>query len=101
MDSGKLRTDQTAALSHGLAPGLRYLARLHTRMKRTGFPPDDPLFRLVAKAYDAVQHLSVHVHYLSCQSGVGRPGSPDWPVGNVRQDRGAEDRSRPRAERRP
>jgi hypothetical protein len=53
MDSDKLSKDQAAALSRGLAPGLRYLARLYTRMERVGFPPGDPLFRLVAKAFDA------------------------------------------------
>jgi hypothetical protein len=47
-------------------------------MERAGFLLDDPLFQLVSKAYDAVQALSVHVHYLSCKSGVGRArGSKD------------------------
>ena len=71
MDSSNIREDQAADLSRSIAPGLRYLARLHGRMERTGFPPDDPLFRLVAKAYHAVQHRAVHVHCLSCGAGVG------------------------------
>ena len=96
MESDKLRPDQAAALSRGIAPGLRHLAPLRTRMERAGFPPDDPLFRLVAKAYDAVQHLSVHVHYLSCQSGVGKPGSPDRPAGCERRGPNAKDRHSPR-----
>jgi hypothetical protein len=58
-------------------PCLSYLSRLRTRMERTGFPPDDPLLQLVNKAYDAVQHLAVHVHYLSCGSGVGRSSLPE------------------------
>jgi hypothetical protein len=67
-----------AALCRGISPGLRYLVRLRSRMERAGFLPDDPLFQLVSKAYDAVQHLSVHLHYLSCKSGVGRaPGTND------------------------
>ena len=78
MDSNNIRKDQAAALCRGVHPGLRYLARLRSRMEQAGFLPDDPLLRLVNQAYDAVHKLSVHAHYLSCKSGVGRtPGRND------------------------
>jgi hypothetical protein len=78
MDSNNIRKDQAATLCRGIHPGLRYLARLRSRMEQAGFLPDDPLFRLVSKAYDAVHALSVHMHYRSCKSGVGRAeGSKD------------------------
>jgi hypothetical protein len=44
-------------------------------MELLGFPPGDPLFVLVSRAYDSLQRLSVELHYMSCRSGVGRPSS--------------------------
>jgi hypothetical protein len=70
-DTNDLRSDQAAALGRAIRRSLNYYSRLRTRMERKGFPPGDPLFRLVDRAYDAVHHLSFHVHYLSCGSGVG------------------------------
>jgi hypothetical protein len=42
-------------------------------MEKVGFVPGDKLFQLVCTARDAMQNLSVEVHYLSCQGGVGKP----------------------------
>jgi hypothetical protein len=53
-------------------PALRYLSLMREQMERGGFPPGDKLFKLVCKARDAMQDLSVEVHYLSCQGGVGK-----------------------------
>ena len=72
MDSNDPRRHQAAALGRGIRRSLNYFSRLRTRMERTDFPPGDPLFQLVDRVYNAVHHLSVHVHYLSCGSGVGR-----------------------------
>jgi hypothetical protein len=41
-------------------------------MHKRRFPHDDQLFPTVLEAYDAIHELNVHVHYLSCSSGVGR-----------------------------
>ena len=41
-------------------------------MIRVGFVHGDKLFELVKAAREAVFNLSVEVHYLSCQGGVGR-----------------------------
>jgi hypothetical protein len=51
---------------------LGYLNRLKRRMEKRRFPSDDKLFQTVLRAYDAIHELNVHVHYLSCESGVGR-----------------------------
>ncbi len=72
MDSNDLSTDQARVLYRGIVPSLRYLFHLSSRMEKVGFGQDDPLFQLVARAYDAVHHLSVHVHYMGCESGVNR-----------------------------
>jgi hypothetical protein len=53
-------------------PSLNYLFRLRERMGKTGFPPGDPLFKLVDQAYDSMHRLFIDLHYLSCV-GVGRP----------------------------
>jgi hypothetical protein len=36
------------------------------------FPLDDPIYRAAKRAYDDVCSLCMDLHYLSCQSGVGR-----------------------------
>ncbi len=72
MDSDKLTTAQARLLSQALFPHVNYLFRLKTRMERAGFPPRDPLYVLVCDAYDAMHRLSVEIHYLSCEGGVGR-----------------------------
>jgi hypothetical protein len=49
---------------------LGYLRRLLKRMNKRRFPSDDPLFVATLEAYDAIHTLNVHLHYLSCPSGV-------------------------------
>ena len=73
MDSDKLTTAQARLLYKALFPHANYLFRLKRRMEQTGFPPGDPLYKLACDAYDALRTLRIEVHYLSCQSGVGRP----------------------------
>jgi len=68
---------QAEQVNKALYPLANYLVRLRSRMEKVGFLPDDPVFLLVAKAQDAVQHLRVELHYRSCRSGVGRPESED------------------------
>jgi hypothetical protein len=76
MDSNDLTKDQTEQLLARIWPMLRYLKRLRDRMERRSFPKEDKLYRLVARIHDDVHHLSVSLHYLTC-NGVGRP--PHWP----------------------
>ena len=52
---------------------LTYLGRLEKQMHKRHFPPDGKLQQLVRNAYNAMHALNVEVHYLSCDSGVGRP----------------------------
>jgi hypothetical protein len=71
----KLTREQAAIINRALYPLANYLIRLRRRMERVGFLPDDPFFCLVAKAQDALQHLTVTLHYRSCPSGVGESES--------------------------
>jgi hypothetical protein len=48
------------------------VGRLKHRMHKRRFPHNDQLLRTVLEAYDAIHKMNVHVHYLSCNSGVGR-----------------------------
>ena len=57
----------------GFAAIAQLRLRLRTRMEKVGSTPNDRLFVLVCDAYDALHALSVELHYLSCESGVGRP----------------------------
>ena len=71
MDSRQLKRWQAERMHRALAPGLRYLGRLKSRMEQVGFLPNDPLFLLVRQAYDAMHRLSIDLHYRSCAGGVG------------------------------
>jgi hypothetical protein len=53
------------------------LNRLERRMTHVGFPGNDPLYLAVVKARSAMQELYVNVHYLGCNSGVGREPRAD------------------------
>ena len=72
MDRSNVKKSQAKAISQALFPKINYLFRLRKRMEEVGFPPNDKLYLLVCKAYDAMRQLSVEVHYLSCD-GVGNP----------------------------
>jgi hypothetical protein len=74
--SGKvIKPWQAAVIRRALGPAQRYLFRLRQRMSEVGFSRSDRLYQLVCNAHDAVFHLSIELHYLSCGSGVGR--APD------------------------
>jgi hypothetical protein len=72
MRSDDITPAQAEQIKVRIRPMMGYLGRLKERMHRRRFPHDDLLFLTVVKAYDAIHELNVHVHYLSCSSGVGR-----------------------------
>jgi hypothetical protein len=72
MNRESLTKDQAKKLNASIQPSLAYLFRLRERMIKRGFPPGDPLLKLVEKAYDSMHRLFVELHYLSCD-GAGRP----------------------------
>ena len=72
MNRESLQPWQADRLFQTLYPGMNYLSRLKRRMEQVGFLPDDPLYRHVAAAYDAMLSLRVELHYLSCRSDVGK-----------------------------
>jgi hypothetical protein len=76
VDSEDLTSEQARRVGAVVGRYLNYLGRLRERMQRRGFPPTDPLVLSVTKAWNEAHELSVRLHYLSCSSGVGRPGRP-------------------------
>jgi hypothetical protein len=60
-------------LSKAVGPKYGYLVRLRRRMELAHMTLD-PLYKVVSQAEDAMQTLSVLLHYRSCEHGVG--GSP-------------------------
>jgi hypothetical protein len=72
MDSDDLTTEQAGHMHKSLFRLANYLSRVVKRMERRGFPPNDPLLKSARRAYDAVCSFCVDLHYLSCESGVGR-----------------------------
>jgi hypothetical protein len=73
MDSEYLQPWQARRVHRALQPHLKYLYRLRARMEKVGFPPSDPLFQTVNRAYDSAHALYIQLHYLSCKSGTGKP----------------------------
>ena len=76
MDQNSIKRWQAKKIHATLHPSLNYLLRLRQRMEKKGFPPSDPYYQHVCRAYDAMQTLVNQTHYLSC-SGVGRPRSEE------------------------
>jgi hypothetical protein len=81
MDRDSVTKDQAKTINASVQPSLGYLYRLRERMVKTGFPPNDPLLKLVDRAYDSMHRLFVELHYLSCY-GVGRPSESDSKKAN-------------------
>lgn len=65
-----ITTEQARKLSDQLFPHAKYLIRLRERASKT-LSLNDPLYKAIADAQDAIQSLYVKVHYLICKSGVG------------------------------
>jgi hypothetical protein len=67
----QLQPDHAKIIAKSIWPMLNYLVRLRERMEKT-FPPTDPVYLDVCKAYDAMHALNVRLHYLSCKGkGIG------------------------------
>jgi hypothetical protein len=75
MDSTKITPAQAEVLKQHTRPMLCYLGAMLTRMHKRRFPPQDELLRSTQNAYNAVHELNVRIHYLSCTSGFGTPGT--------------------------
>jgi len=74
MDSSNLTREQARVLKNKIGPMLAYLGRLNKRMTFKGFPREDPLLRLTAKAEMASHERHVATHYLACGDVVGLSG---------------------------
>jgi hypothetical protein len=70
MDRDSITKDHAKTINASVQPSLGYLYRLRERMVKTGFPPGDPLLKLMDQAYDSMHRLFIELHYLSCD-GVG------------------------------
>jgi hypothetical protein len=73
VDSSNVTHEQARIINDRVAESLAYVGKLRKRMERRGFPHRDPLYLATCEACDALQHLFMTTHYLSCESGVGRP----------------------------
>jgi hypothetical protein len=76
VDQYSIKRWQAKKIHAALHPSLNYLLRLRQRMEKTGFPPNDPYYQHVCRAYDSMQTLVNQTHYLTC-NGVGRPCSEE------------------------
>jgi hypothetical protein len=70
MNSFHVTKEQARQLAEALFPPTNFLLRLRNRMHERGFPHDDPLYVLVCDAYEAVNHLRLHVNNLVVQRHV-------------------------------
>jgi transposase-like protein len=67
----KVERWQAEKIKQAVGLMLRYLTLLRERMERRGFPQSDRFMQTVHRAWEGVYSLSVAVHYLSCEGGVG------------------------------
>jgi hypothetical protein len=73
MTGADLTPEQLAWFKAIVGRHLRFYGQLRTRMEKRRFRGDDPLYRGVCQAFNAVHALNVELHYLSCDPGsVGR-----------------------------
>jgi len=68
----KVERWQAEKIKDAVDPMLSYLTRLRERMEKTGFVASNRFMQKVHRAWEGVYALSVAVHYLSCEGGVGR-----------------------------
>jgi hypothetical protein len=73
MRSDQLTRRQYDVLKEQIRVRLSYLNRLQARMIKRGFLHSDPLLQRAIEARSAMHSLHIEIHYLSCDSGVGRP----------------------------
>lgn len=73
MDSDDITCAQAARIRTHTGPVLGYLLRLRERMDHRGFWNQDPFYKKVADACEAMHSLNVELHYMSVPRGVGRP----------------------------
>ena len=71
MTGDDLTRDQIHKIGEALHPLLEYLSRLLARMEQE-FPANDPLLARVRAARNAMQDLTMVLHYIGCEGGVGR-----------------------------
>jgi hypothetical protein len=67
----KVERWQAEKIKEVVTPMLCYLTHLRERMEQTGFPQTDRFMQTVHRAWEGVYSLSVAVHYLPCEGGVG------------------------------
>jgi hypothetical protein len=70
MNRNDIENWQAKRIGEALYPTVNYLVRLRRRMEQLRFPHDDPLYKRVCEAHEAMNRLRLDVHYLTC-SGVG------------------------------
>jgi hypothetical protein len=68
-----LSRKQLRAFRDRIGPILRFLHRCRLRLETLGFHQTNELAREVDKAHDAIQSLSVKLHYMSCEGSTYRP----------------------------
>lgn len=66
-----IKREHAKRIQEALRPSLQYLNRLEERLIAVGALPNDSLLQKVVKARDAMHDLSIKLHYLSCDGGVG------------------------------
>lgn len=62
MTHADVTAEQARTISRRIVPTLEYLGRLHERMRRRGFPADDPLMTKVMFSLEAMRQLLAGLH---------------------------------------
>jgi hypothetical protein len=76
MTSDDLTKEQIEQLLKSINPTVGFLGRLERRMEKTQWANNDPVYVATRAARDALQSLSMTLHYLTCE-GTKAPASLD------------------------
>jgi hypothetical protein len=74
MDSAALTLAQCKKIGERFIPTTAYLLKLQNRMLETGFPRDDPLYRKVTDALEAMRALAMDLHRREYTKGAADLG---------------------------
>lgn len=85
MNHVDVTAEQARTIGAAIVPTLEYLGKLHERMRRRGFPVDDPLMTKVMFALEAMRQLRAGLHEIETPvfspiAGAAQivPETPQW-----------------------
>lgn len=84
MNHADVTAEQASTIGAAIVPTLEYLSKLDERMRRRGFPADDPLMTKVMFALESMRQLRAGLHEIETPASSPiaaaqiTPEAPQW-----------------------